>query len=184
MAKIRWQRFLLKDPFALFNVAWLEKHYGVKTILLIRHPAAFVASLKVKKWTFDFKQWSDQPSLMAGPLAPFEKEILKVAQTSPDIIDQGCLLWKVINHQIQQLAKDPNRILLHHEDLLQYPEQKFKELFKQLNLTWTKQSEQFLKAPQGLPQRKPEDIIDNWKQRLSKEEVSRVRKMAHPYERF
>ena len=47
-------RPLLKDPIAIMSCEWLAETFNMDVIVVIRHPAAFVASLKVAGWEFAF----------------------------------------------------------------------------------------------------------------------------------
>ena len=42
----RGDRVVMKDPLAFFSAEWLMQNFGMTVVVLIRHPAAFVASLK------------------------------------------------------------------------------------------------------------------------------------------
>ena len=50
-------RVLLKDPICVFSAEWVEKEFNSDVVIIIRHPAAFVASLKVKNWEHDFNEF-------------------------------------------------------------------------------------------------------------------------------
>ena len=173
-ARFRGKRFLLKDPFALFNVGWPEDHFGIRTVLLLRHPCAFVASLKVKDWAFDFTHWTSQPRLLETFSAAEAAAVRRTAAQPPDLIDQGCLLWNCLTRRIASLAAaDPGRILARHEDLCQHPLDGFRRLFDHLDLSWTSTSERFLKSEAGTG-REPDSILHSWKKRLCPEEIRRV----------
>ena len=66
---------LLKDPIAFFSAEWLERTFGMRVIVTVRHPGAFAASLKRKNWSFDFNRFLEQPSLMRDHLEPYREEI-------------------------------------------------------------------------------------------------------------
>lgn len=169
LAALRRCRFLLKDPFAIFSVEWLEACFGIQTILLIRHPAAFVASLKVKNWTFDFRNWTRQPALMNGPLASYSDEIYAAVEKPLDIIGQGCLLWNCLARHVGYLAEqDTSRLFLRHEDLCLDPLSVFKSIFGRIGLPWTQRSEQVIE--QGAAATAEAISQDQFKSRLTKEE--------------
>lgn len=177
-AAARRHRFLLKDPFALFAVDWLEAHFHCRTVLLLRHPFAFVASLKRKSWAFDFCQWTAQPALLEGPLASFRTEIETAAKRPPDLIDQACLLWKCLTRQTLALtASHEQRLLLRHEDLCAAPVDRFQEIFQRLGLPWTRATEQFLREPE----KDPRQQLDTWKKRLDSGEMHRIRQATEPF---
>src|SRR3972149_1862423 len=53
--KLRGQRVLLKDPFAVFSAPWFAQKLNCQVVITVRHPAAFASSLKRLNWTYDFK---------------------------------------------------------------------------------------------------------------------------------
>lgn len=186
-AAFRHKRFLVKDPLMLFNTVWFERHFGARTVLVTRSAVGFVASIKAKGWTFDFTHLTSQPELMAGPLAHERDAIEAAAAHPPDLIDQGCLLWRVLNRHIHRLAdEDPRRLLCRHEALCQDPYTGFRKLFDQLELTWTPRTEKFLQAGKRAAFDQPAngealsdaDFDALWRDRLSEEEISRVRQLT------
>jgi hypothetical protein len=166
----------------LFNVAWFEQQFGGRVILVTRSPLAFVASLKARDWTFDFCNFTRQPALMSGPLAPHREAIEAAAVRPPDLIEQGCLLWKVLDGEIQALARaNPQRILCVHETLCQDPEKNYRQLFHSLGLTWSRHVESFLHrrepaafGPSSPQARVDKDFEHRWVRRLSDEERARI----------
>ena len=93
-------RPLLKDPIALFSAEWLASRFDMDVVILIRHPAAFAGSLKVKNWTYQFAHFLEQPLLMKDHLYEFEADIRNFVEEEQDILDQAALLWKLIHHMI------------------------------------------------------------------------------------
>lgn len=173
-AAARNDRFLLKDPFALFAVEWLEARFGVQTVLLLRHPCAFVASLKVKEWAFDFTHWTRQPRLLETLSADEQEGVRRAAAEPPGVIDQGCLLWNSLTRRTTALAAaGPRRVLARHEDLCRDPLDGFRRLFAHLDLSWTLTTERFLKSEANTG-RNRESILHSWKERLSPAEIRRV----------
>ena len=49
------QRALLKDPIALFSAEWITQMLGAQIVVLMRHPASFVSSVKRLGWVFPFR---------------------------------------------------------------------------------------------------------------------------------
>lgn len=69
-------RPLLKDPIAIMSAPWLYNKVDCDVIVCIRHPAAFVASIKEKDWDFDFNQLLEQEKLMKEKLYPFQEKFV------------------------------------------------------------------------------------------------------------
>ena len=55
--RLRGRRPLVKDPIALFAAPWLADRFNLDVVAMIRHPAAFASSIKLKRWHFDFDHW-------------------------------------------------------------------------------------------------------------------------------
>ena len=70
--KARKDTPIIKDPIALFSAPWLAKTFDMNVLVMIRHPAAFCSSLKLKDWKFDF----NNPSAATVNRRPF-KELQK-----------------------------------------------------------------------------------------------------------
>ena len=69
------QRPLFKDPFAVFSAPWFADRLGFQVVITVRHPAAFVSSLKRLNWSFDFQDLLQQPLLMRDHLEPYRAAI-------------------------------------------------------------------------------------------------------------
>jgi hypothetical protein len=78
--KIRHDTPILKDPIAIFSAEWLCKSFDMNVLVMIRHPAAFCSSLKIKGCNkFDFNNFLNQPLLMKDYLGKFEQKISEYA---------------------------------------------------------------------------------------------------------
>ncbi|MCK4817188.1 sulfotransferase, partial [bacterium] len=98
---IHHARPLFKDPMALFSTEWPAKRFNMDVVILIRHPAAFISSVKRMNWPqHDFSQFLKQPLLMRDHLYPFEKEIKELVTNKHDVIDEGILLWKMFYYVV------------------------------------------------------------------------------------
>lgn len=190
-AAARKKRFLLKEPFAVFSVDWFEEQFDAQTVLLVRHPAAFVASLRAKNWPFDFNSLHSQESLLNGPLKAFRKEIEEAVDNPLDLIGQGCLLWNCVTSHIQALAQgNPDRILIRHEDLCTDPMQGYRGLFDRLGLAWSKRTARFIRRTSFRDRRDTGDpdfwfrdsqaVAQNWKARLTTPEIRRIHDATRP----
>lgn len=187
---IHHARPLIKDPEAIFSVEWLAKRFNTDVVILIRHPAAFVSSIKRLNWTHDFSQFLKQPLLMRDHLHPFKKEIKELAEYEHDIIDQGILFWKMFYYVVDKYRRGhDDYIFIRHEDLSFRPVEEFKNLFDQLDVQFTEKIKKTIieysdpsnpsEAPAGVMhqlKRNSVSNIKNWQIRLSKSEIERIRK--------
>ncbi len=188
----RWRkaRPLVKDPHAVFSAEWLARTFGMDVVVMIRHPAAFVGSLKKARWAFRFGQFLEQPLLMQHHLLGFRTEIEAFATKTADIVDQGILLWNVIYDVILQYRnRHPDWIFVRHEDLSRDPVSRFSDLFQRLGLKYTDSVRRAIADFSGPHnpgeqhsgshiRRDSESNIWNWKNRLTPGEIRRVRKQT------
>lgn len=182
-------RPLLKDPVAILAAPWLAETFGVRVLVLIRHPAAFASSIKRLGWWHPFGDFLAQPRLMEERLAPFRARIEQYAASPPDLIDQANLLWNIIHSVIAGYRREhPGWLFARHEDLSSEPVAGFRRLTEGLGLPYTDAVDAFVRRSTGAGnpaeartgvahqlQRDSAANIANWKTRLTAEEVARVR---------
>jgi hypothetical protein len=173
-------RVLIKDPIALFSAEHLNKDFDMDVVVLIRHPLAFVASLKVKNWKFDFSEFLKQEYLMKDKLEPFRKDIEKYSKNEHDIVDQGILLWNIFHTVIADYQRKYNWIFVKHEDLSRNPIKEFEKIYKRLNIEYTNEIRERIKRHTRAKRstnhkRDSKKNIHLWKKRLNSEEIERIR---------
>ncbi len=187
---INHARPLLKDPIAFFSTEWLARRFNMDVVILIRHPAAFVSSIKRMNWQHDFANFLDQTLLIRDLLSPFEEEIREYKKNKHDIIDEGILLWKMFYYVVNRFRTNhKDFIFLRHEDLSRRPVEEFRNLFDRLNIEFTEKISKTImqysdsrnpsEAREGVPhqlKRNSLSNIKNWKNRLSKSEIERIKK--------
>lgn len=175
-------RTIIKDPIAIMSAEWIYLNYNIDVVVLIRHPAAFVASLKVKDWQFEFNNYQNQPDLMNTYLKDYQAMINDFSKNKKDIIDQGILLWNTIHDTIAYYQnKYKNEwYFVKHEDLSINPVSEFNKMFSKLNLLLDSEVENYINETtnantQSKLNRNSVKNIKTWKNRLSKEEIERVK---------
>jgi hypothetical protein len=188
--RLRGARPLLKDPIAFFSAEWLAGTFGMDVVVLTRHPAAFVSSIKRLGWNVNFANLLGQPRLMGRYLAPFEADMRRLHETSADVLERGILMWRLI-HQVvlEYRTRHPEWVFVRHEDLSLHPVEEFRALFRRLRLDFTaavrntvvafSSSENASEAPAGTVHQLRRDSranIWNWWHRLHPEEIARVRR--------
>jgi Sulfotransferase family len=128
---------LVKDPIALFSAGWLADTFGMSVVVMIRHPAAFAASIARRGWRHRFADFLDQPLLMRDFLAPHEAAIRAAAARRPDILDEAILLWNILYGAVAQMReRRPEWVFVRHEDVARDPAGGFRELCARLGLAW------------------------------------------------
>jgi hypothetical protein len=181
---------LLKDPFAVFSLVWFAETLHCRIITTVRHPAAFASGLKRLGWSFDFADLLKQPLLMRDQLEPFRASMQ--SSSAADVVGQAGVLWAAIYGTLQKLpAVVPAIQIVRHEDLAADPIPEFRRLFDCLGLEYTRSAQRAIldssrpENPPELTRRQVHSVkmdsrasLQNWKRRLSGEEVTRVRQLT------
>ncbi len=184
------QPVLLKDPFAVFSIPWFVERLNCRVVVTVRHPAAFASSLKRLNWPFDFRDLLNQPLLMRDHLEADRADMLRIQPD--DIIGQSALLWRIIYRVVARtVERIPSIIIVRHEDLSLNPVDGFAEVYESLGVAYPLKVREMIRNssssenPAELSSRKTHSVkldsranLDNWKKRLSAEEVSRIRSIT------
>ncbi|MBI5945054.1 MAG: sulfotransferase [Chloroflexi bacterium] len=190
--KLRKQRPLLKDPFAVFSAPWFAQKLNCRVVITVRHPGGFASSLKRLNWPFDFHDLLEQPMLMRDHLESDRVDMEKIQ--ADDIVGQSALLWRMIYrsvHASRTVGLFPDFKIVRHEDLSLDPVAGYKSLYESLGLTFddtvrdTILNSSSSENPAELSKKKIHSVkldsranLDNWKKRLSPDEIYRIRKMT------
>jgi hypothetical protein len=155
----------------------------------VRHPAAFASSIKLDGWTHPFSHFLDQPALIEDRLQPFRDEIAAFAAEEHDILDQAALLWRLVHSTIADYrSRHPDWLFVRHEDLSRDPTGGFRSLFEALDLRYTEEAQEAIRASTSSSNSTDRDAnerrflarnsranVDNWRHRLTSAEIERVR---------
>ena len=188
--KLRGQRPLLKDPFAVFSTPWFAQQLNCKVVITIRHPGGFASSLKRLNWPFDFDDLLNQPMLMRDHLEADREEMRAIQKD--DIVGQSALLWRMIYRSVHATRSlFPDFKIVRHEDLSLDPVAGYAALYETLGLTFDEKVRDTIlnssssENPTELSKKKVHSVkldsranMDNWKKRLTPEEITRIRKLT------
>lgn len=188
--RLRDQRVLLKDPFAVFSAPWFAQALNCRVVVTVRHPAGFVSSLKRLNWPFDFEDLLAQPMLMRDHLG--EERADMESTESDDIVGQSALLWRMIYRAVDSMRRlHPEFKIVRHEDLSLNPVTGYRELYESLDLAFDEKVRTTIlnssssENPAESSRKKIYSVkldsranLDNWKKRLEMDEIIRVRKMT------
>ncbi|HEV2756309.1 MAG TPA: sulfotransferase [Actinomycetota bacterium] len=184
------RRTLLKDPMALFSAEWLARRFGMDVVVMIRHPAAFVGSIKKLNWGFDYERnWLAQDLLMrdllgrwAGHFEGYEGEV--------DLVGEGIVMWNAMYDVVRGYReRHPDWHFVRYDDLADDPMAGFRDLYERLGLPWDERAQDAVMEStseanvKDVPawrrraiKRDSRAAKRTWGQRLTPEEVERVRR--------
>lgn len=192
--RLHARRPLLKDPIAFFSAEWLARTYSSDVVVLIRHPAAFVSSVKRLNWRFRVHPLLDQPAIMRRYLEPFRDQLESCRRLQTfrqmDILDEAILWWRLIHHVIRCYQREhPEWIFARHEDLSLDPMEKFDELLQRLDLDMTRHVRKAITTHTAKEnptdaaakvvhqlKRNSQANIFSWSKRLTPAEIAKIRR--------
>jgi len=194
LGRIFHKRALFKDPTAIFSALWLAERFNAQVVVVVRHPLSFVGSRKRLKWVLRLNDWLAQPLLVRDLLDPFVDNIQCTLQDvktgKADLVDECIVYWHTVYQLVARYQQNhPSSILVRHEDISLKPIQAYGKLFSQLGLGFNERAQKIIlqtsntENPTETSPHHPHNIrlnsranLDNWKHRLSEEEVRRVRR--------
>lgn len=180
-------RPLIKDPISIMSSEWYFKELNCDIIVSIRHPAAFVASLKIKDWHFDFNNFLEQEALMNSHLTKYRSEIENHATSNYAIIQQGVLLWNTIYSTVLDFQKKygDQWLFVKHEEVSYNPLTEFKRIFDFLDLemnaavrNWIQETS-YSGVKDGF-KRNSKENIKTWRERLTRDEIAYIKETTNP----
>ncbi len=129
------QYALMKDPFACLLADHLSRAHGVKSLVLIRHPVAFVASVRRLNWDVSkgLNALAAQQNLVREHFRG-EEHLLKPAVRE---VETAARLWRALNKVLlRQAAENPSLKVMTHEELSASPVDRFKQLYDWAGFPW------------------------------------------------
>ncbi|MCF8069987.1 MAG: sulfotransferase [Desulfobacterales bacterium] len=184
-----YHRPLMKDPMAFFSAEWLADRFDADVIITIRHPAAFVGSMKVKQWKYGIRRILKQSLLIEHHLGIFEHEMKSLIKNHKnDYIGLALLGWKIFYHMLSKYERNhPEWLFIRHEDLSADPINGYRDIYQKLGLEFTDRAKrrilEFSSAANPVEQhnghklkRDSRSNISTWKSRLTAGEIERVKK--------
>ena len=131
---LRRKRPLLDDPYASLAAPWIAREFDGQVAVLVRHPAAMVASYRKLGYRAHFRHFLDQPQLMAEYLEPWRSEMEALVDTE-DRVTQVATFWKLLHHVLFDMVDRSDRLhVVRYEDLCADPEGEYERLFTRLGL--------------------------------------------------
>jgi hypothetical protein len=183
---------VFKDPMAALSAPWLARQFDFGVVIMIRHPAAFCSSQKIKNWKFDFNNFLLQPNLLRDTsMGDLEPEIRYYAEKPQDIISQAALLWNCINIVISDYrTTHPEWLFVKHEQLSIDPLNGFRNIYAKLGLKFTESARAAVEASSNannpIEQEPGKEFmrnsamnVSNWRNRLTDREILIIKRRTH-----
>lgn len=179
----------LKDPFMSLATPWLVRHHGLRTLCIVRHPAAIHYSTEKQNWRFDIENLLRQPELINryGFDIPKVHWELAMQHAAASI----ALLWKFMVRINSRLAKEDGRLkIITHESLCLEPVETACNICSHFQVPITSKLEHFViessegnqaEATNGKIHdflRDSRNLVNVWHDRIDKNDEAMIRNIA------
>jgi hypothetical protein len=177
---------LVKLVHANLNLAWLSANLPqAKQLYILRHPCGQFESWKRLGWKPRLEKLLENPRLVADHLHPF-KDLIRSAQ---GYWEQVGAYWAATMYVVhRQSGAGERRHIVAYEWLCGDPMARFQELYRQLGLSWSTRAERFIDRANTEGDRRSSSLnrlatrqVDEWKNRLSREEIEACRRFVAPF---
>ena len=138
---------VIKDPVSLLLTEYLYLHFGVKPVIVIKHPVSLIASLKRVNW------WPHPRELAHEQLIKDyfsdEADFMDRSWSTPMLASAA--YWRAVHKVLLAQADNyPKWQVVTHEQLCQNPVSTFQHLYEVLGLPWSESvKRRILKLTQG-----------------------------------
>jgi hypothetical protein len=177
---------LVKLVHASLNLAWLSANFPhAQQVYILRHPCGQFESWKRLGWSPRPEKLLENPRLVADHLHPF-RDLIRSAKSYWERVGA---YWAAIMHVVhRQNGIGGHRHIVAYEWLCGDPMTRVQELYLQLGLSWNKRAERFIQRANTEGDRRPSSLqrlatqqVDNWKDRLSRDEIETCRRFVEPF---
>lgn len=140
-------RMLVKEVNASLSLEWLEKKFGFRIVVTLRHPCGFwVSALKLREIghdTLSLNALLAQDRLMSSYFPEDGDWLGALAADDERLLAAYCMIVRVIE---QQKRQRPDWVVCLHEHMCANPEREFRRIFEALSLPFTAKAHRFIEA--------------------------------------
>jgi hypothetical protein len=166
----RVKRFLIKDPLASLMSLWLTRKFEMKGVVMVRHPASFVASRKRRGWNYSASHYV--PRDCCG--YRFFEEAQARAGESQSLVAQNAVLWTGLNKALSLFVEETSSLSLFRvENVWSETIETFEKMYSFLDIP-------FKIREKKIAVEKTFDKKDEWEKIISKKEKKLVKRITEP----
>lgn len=130
---------VIKDPTSKFVAERLYLKFGVRPVVLVRHPTSWIASLKRVGWWPGTREFANQAELVEAHFSD-DRDFLNTTWSSN--LKKSAAHWRASYKMLLEQADcHPDWQVVTHEELSSSPVAVFKRLYGQLDLPWSSRIE-------------------------------------------
>lgn len=125
---------VVKDPVGCLLTEYLLLRYGMRPIVMVRHPLGFVASVTRLGWSPALAPLLVQPRLVERYFDAADVDVARRYREG-SAVQRAAVLWRLLNRVLTVMARaHPEILLVTHETLNEQPLPTFQRLFAHAGL--------------------------------------------------
>jgi hypothetical protein len=126
---------LIKDPMAGLTTEFLYREFGVKPVVIVRHPVSLAASLARLQWFPEVYDFALQPDVVEDYLAA-DTDLL--TRSYPNRMMEAMAHWRLLHTVLlDQADRYGDWCIVTHEELSARPLQVFERIYRHTGLPWS-----------------------------------------------
>ena len=179
---------IFKAPYLTFSARSMQRADGMRVVLGMRHPCAWIESIVRRDRGFDFRNLL-QPALLEA-LPEHADAIDRFAHEDRPALEQAILAWRVFQtFHARYLLGDERTLVVRQHDLVGSPRGAAERLFRFAGVDAPAGLDAFLRnafearrvdftpgGPGRYTERDGRAVVEKWRQRLTPEEVALIRR--------
>ncbi|MGS2738022.1 sulfotransferase domain-containing protein [Sinomicrobium sp. M5D2P17] len=185
--KFKTESVVYKDPLASLSASYLSEKYGVKVIVMLKHPYFYYYSMKKQNWGVEpYANFYAQKSLY-----PIASELIgEVLKRHPNnsalyAITEYMLVYKFLMKE----RNNPNYYFVRLEDLASNPLEEFKKMFAFAGLQFSDSVHSYIESStknknavdtsnKSETKRDSKEMLKSWKGKVFEEEMKLVKDLT------
>jgi len=126
---------LIKDPMAGLTTGFLHREFGVKPVIIVRHPVSLAASLKRLGWFPQVYDFALQPDVVRDYLSD---DVHLIERSWDNRLLESMAHWRLLYKVLlDQADARGDWIVVTHEELSARPVEVFSRIYQDCGLPWS-----------------------------------------------
>jgi hypothetical protein len=172
------KRRIIKSVHSGLAIEFLKNYFDFRLVIVFRHPANVIASYLQLKSEDGSRDIFEQPDLKNDFLQPY---LDRIKELESPLSLMGFQIAIFYYYWENTVLKNGDTLVLQHEDLCVQTEEKFRRIFKSLDLEWNDKVVSYIqrnnKEGEGYQiNRIAKNELDKWKKKLTPAQIKEIQK--------
>jgi hypothetical protein len=175
---------VVKSVHAILSLPWIEKHFDPRIVIILRNPLNVIASYLRMEIRDSTRNVFSQGPLLRDYLSEHRDVLQSEGNPVQQMAAQIGGFYKVIE---EQFLAHPRWTIIRHEDLCRDPIDAYHRLYQRLDLEWTQEVRDLIRASnrpgQGFAtQRIAQEEVDKWRFELAPVQIGDIKAIIRAFD--